>query len=154
MHFVGGLDLRQFLTVTLIGLRVPPAWDLLTFAQLFDNLLDCFLGYAHFFSDLRADSIKFSRDGQLFIACLDLFNLLRCWLKGRWRWSFLAFRPGWSCRSRLPWLRGLAVACLPPGKRLSGRTSPGPPVRGPRAEPGSTDWRGRCPIVPVISPTR
>src|SRR5207247_6307252 len=103
----------------------PPAWDIFAFAQIFDDLLDRFVGYTHLFGDLCANSIELNRDGQFFITCLGLFNLLRRRLKRRWRWSFLALRPGWSCRSRRLWLPGLAAALLVAWAVLFRTTLPG-----------------------------
>src|SRR5579875_3832654 len=88
VRFVGGLDLRQFFAIALVGLHFPPAWNTLPVAQFFDDLLDGFLGYTQLFRDLRANTVKLGRRCQLQVAFLNLFDLLFGWYK-RFRWRNL-----------------------------------------------------------------
>src|SRR5579884_1917972 len=101
VRFVGGLDLRQFFAIALVGLHFPPAWNTLPVAQFFDDLLDGFLGYTQLFRDLRANTVKLGRRCQLQVAFLNLFDLLFGWYK-RFRWrNLLTFWLRWRGRPRL-----------------------------------------------------
>src|SRR5260370_30678745 len=89
MRFVGFFDFGQFFLVPFIGLEVPPAWDVLFFAEVLDYFFYSCLGNAQFLGYLCANAVELGRYGQFLVARLDLGNLLFRRLKRRWRWNLL-----------------------------------------------------------------
>src|SRR2546421_5353034 len=88
--FVYGLNFLQFFAVTLVGLHFPPAWDLISLAELLDDLLNSLLRYREFLGNLRANAIEFLWRCQFLVARLNLRNLLRRWHKWSRRRNLLA----------------------------------------------------------------
>src|SRR5947209_227866 len=89
-------NLLQFFAATLVGLKFPPAWNALTFSQVFDNFLNGFLGNSYLIRDLCANPIKFGWYRKIQVVSLNLCNLFGCWCKRRRRWNLLALWFGWS----------------------------------------------------------
>src|SRR6266567_6619326 len=94
--FINGLDLFQLFTVTFVGLQFPPAWNFLTVSHFLDNLFDSFLGDAQFFGYLCADAVELGGYSQFQVTCLDLGDLLRCWLERLRRWNLLTLGCSWG----------------------------------------------------------
>src|SRR5947207_10982705 len=94
--FVGSLNFLQFFAVTLVGLHFPPAWDLISLAELLDDLLNSLLRYREFLGNLRANAIEFLWRRQFLVARLNLRNLLRRWHKWSRRRNLLALGFRWS----------------------------------------------------------
>src|SRR5579875_31016 len=85
------LDLLQLLARSLVGLQIPPAWNLLALAQVFDDLFDSLLGNAQFFGDLRANAIILAGNGQFEVARLNLSDLFGRGYEWSWWWLLLLF---------------------------------------------------------------
>src|SRR5436309_6858353 len=89
MGYVGFFDFGQFFLVPFVGLEVPPAWNILLFAEVPDDFFHSCLGNAQFLGYLCANAVELGWYGQFLVARLDLGNLLFCWLERRWRWNLL-----------------------------------------------------------------
>src|ERR1700730_6929568 len=106
IRFVDGLNFLQFITITLVGLHFPPAWDVIPLAELLDDLLNSLLRYREFLGNLRANAVEFLWRCQFLVARLNLRNLLRRWHKWSGRRNLLALGSGRSWRLLLPWRFG------------------------------------------------
>src|SRR5579883_2428930 len=98
IRLVGVLNFCLLLLVALVGLGLPPARNMLTFAQRLDDLLDRFFGNREFAGNLAANTIKLGGHGQFQVARLDLGNLLRGGLERLWRRNLLLLRLRWGRR--------------------------------------------------------
>src|SRR5947209_18195991 len=92
MGYVGFFDFGQFFLVPFVGLEVPPAWNILLFAEVLDDFFHSCLGNAQFLGYLCANAVELGRYGQLLVSCLDLGNLLFRRLERCWRWNLLPLR--------------------------------------------------------------
>src|SRR5579883_182787 len=114
IRLVGAFNLRLLLLVALVGLGLPPARNVLAFAQCLDDLFDRFLGYREFVGNLAANAIELGGHGQFQVARLDLGDLLRCRLERLWRWNPFLLRFWWGRRFWLflasRWLAGAFFA--------------------------------------------
>src|SRR5579885_30291 len=92
IRLVGALNFRLLLLIALVGLGLPPARNVLAFAQRLDDLFDRFLWNREFAGNLAANTIKLSGNGQFQVARLDLGNLLRGGLERLRRRNLLLLR--------------------------------------------------------------
>ena len=92
MRYVGFFDFCQFFLVPFEGLEVPPAWNVLLFAEVLDDFFHSCLGNTQFLGYLCANAVELGRYGQLLVARLDLGNLLFRRLERCWRWNLLPLR--------------------------------------------------------------
>src|SRR2546421_11332378 len=98
MGYIGFFDFSQFFLVPFEGLEVPPAWNILLFAEVLDDFFHSCLGNTQFLGYLCANTVELGWYGQLLVARLDLGNLLFRRLERRWRGNLLP--PGLRGRHR------------------------------------------------------
>src|SRR6266700_1359219 len=89
MGYIGFFDFSQFFLVPFEGLEVPPAWNILLFAEVLDDFFHSCLGNTQFLEYLSGNTDEIGWYGHLLLSQFRQGHLLFRRIERRWRWNLL-----------------------------------------------------------------